>query len=130
MKTCPRCKIAKAHADFYYNRAQRNFVSSYCKECIRVEMRNNYKYLKEKAKAKKKILLEYLWRRDRGFCGICGETIKKQDIWEIDHIKPKKWGGKNNKENLQITHRDCNMSKGTQYDDEKQPTMQFQFVLA
>ena len=46
-------------------------------------------------------------------CPICNSNLFfGQDI-EVDHIFPLALGGEDNKENLQITHADCNRSKKT-----------------
>jgi 5-methylcytosine-specific restriction endonuclease McrA len=41
-------------------------------------------------------------------CAICKQTLHK---YHVDHVIPISKGGSNNKDNLQILCRDCNMSK-------------------
>ena len=42
---------------------------------------------------------------------MCGLMFLPGDIIEIDHIKPKKLGGSNSYENLQVLHGHCHDKK-------------------
>ena len=55
-------------------------------------------------------LKEKLRQRQKGRCGIC--LFPLRGMLHIDHILPVKLGGTNNPKNLQLSHRDCNLSKG------------------
>lgn len=53
-------------------------------------------------------------RRDvlrAGRCGYCGAT----DQLSVDHIQPIKWGGTNDRHNLQCLCLSCNRRKGAKY---------------
>ena len=43
----------------------------------------------------------------RGKCNRCGLEFREEDLIEIDHIRPKALGGKNEYNNLQLLHRHC-----------------------
>lgn len=43
-------------------------------------------------------------------CVRCGKSFRKKDI-DIDHIIPKKYGGRDNLNNLQCMCKHCNRSK-------------------
>ncbi|WP_346341728.1 group II intron reverse transcriptase/maturase [[Phormidium] sp. ETS-05] len=48
-----------------------------------------------------------LLKVQKGKCKHCGLTFKPGDLWEVDHIIPKRLGGKDVYENLQLLHRHC-----------------------
>ena len=52
-----------------------------------------------------------LMKKQKGKCSHCGLYFKDGDIQEIDHIIPKKLGGKNSYNNLQLLHRHCHHVK-------------------
>jgi 5-methylcytosine-specific restriction endonuclease McrA len=45
-------------------------------------------------------------------CAICKETIQHWEQASVDHILPVSKGGSNGLHNLQLTHAECNHSKG------------------
>jgi ATP adenylyltransferase len=50
-----------------------------------------------------------------GRCSLCGATKKERPV-DVDHIKPRSKGGKNEYENLQVLCSKCNRSKGNKDD--------------
>ena len=50
-------------------------------------------------------------------CAICGKPIKIDDF-TVDHIKPLALGGSYDEDNLQATHRRCNLMKANLEEDE------------
>ncbi len=50
-----------------------------------------------------------------GRCALCGATNKER-LLDVDHIKPRSKGGKNEYENLQVLCSKCNRSKGNKDD--------------
>lgn len=59
----------------------------------------------------------FLFDDQKGTCGICGQSIDKSRLEEpncvhIDHIQPFSKGGETNMPYAQLTHRECNLSKG------------------
>ena len=50
-----------------------------------------------------------------GRCALCGVTKKDRPL-DVDHIKPRSKGGKNEYENLQVLCAKCNRSKGNKDD--------------
>lgn len=58
-----------------------------------------------------------LIRQQGNRCAISGAPIFLGDDIEVDHDKPLAIGGSDSKDNLQITHKDSNRSKGSNYLD-------------
>lgn len=56
-----------------------------------------------------------LIRRQKGQCNHCGQFFTSEDLVEIDHIQPRKTGGKDTYPNLQLLHRHCHDIK-TRFD--------------
>lgn len=54
-----------------------------------------------------------LWETRDHTCALCGKLIEDYSDCEIDHIVPYSRGGKTVPENAQLTHRQCNRSKGS-----------------
>lgn len=50
--------------------------------------------------------------RDGGACYICGQGRDNHDRWEIEHVKPRAFGGPDDLDNLALAHRSCNRTKG------------------
>lgn len=50
--------------------------------------------------------------RDGGACYICGQGRDHHDPWQIEHVKPKKFEGTDDLDNLALAHRSCNRAKG------------------
>lgn len=63
-----------------------------------------------------------LWKADRN-CGICGEEIKSFKQATLDHIIPLAQGGIHAYVNVQLSHEECNVLKGSQYPFEFDPSM-------
>ncbi|WP_084227245.1 group II intron reverse transcriptase/maturase [Nostoc sp. KVJ20] len=55
-----------------------------------------------------------LLKEQKGKCTHCGLYFREEDVLEIDHITPKKLGGKDEYKNLQILHRHCHDEKTTE----------------
>lgn len=52
-----------------------------------------------------------LLKKHKGICAHCGLFFKNGDLLEIDHKTPRKRGGKDTKQNLQLLHRHCHDTK-------------------
>lgn len=52
-----------------------------------------------------------LLQKQKGKCTYCGHYFKQDDVMEVDHIKPKSQGGKDQYDNFQLLHRHCHDSK-------------------
>lgn len=52
-----------------------------------------------------------LWEKSK-LCGICGKQLPCIKRATLDHILPLGQGGKDERENLQLTHWKCNNDKG------------------
>lgn len=57
------------------------------------------------------VIRQWVVERDGYRCGICGETVDREDV-HIDHVVPVSRGGKSTLENLRVTHSTCNLAKG------------------
>lgn len=57
-----------------------------------------------------------LYNRQNGLCGICEDDLPKGFLHSqhvnIDHVRPRACGGPDIIDNLQLTHRSCNLDKG------------------
>jgi ATP adenylyltransferase len=49
--------------------------------------------------------------RQSGRCGLCGHPLDPKGV-HVDHIVPRKHGGKNHMGNLQLVCAVCNLMKG------------------
>lgn len=58
-----------------------------------------------------------LYRRQRGRCLYCGSR-QRMDLMDIDHKVPLARGGSNQRNNLQLLCRTCNLRKGARTDRE------------
>lgn len=89
------------------------------KEKINKRKRDYEKVWREKNKEKirqrkrnRRLKLRFqIFQRDNFTCQYCGRKAPAIEI-EIDHIKPKSKGGKNNPENYLTACADCNNGKG------------------
>lgn len=52
-----------------------------------------------------------LLKKQKGYCNICNVPFNSFDTLEVDHIKPKSQGGKDEYVNLQLIHRHCHIQK-------------------
>lgn len=59
----------------------------------------------------KALFILELYREQNGLCALCGASLEL-DNCHVDHKIPVSRGGGNELENLQLTHRFCNQSKG------------------
>jgi len=48
-----------------------------------------------------------------GICGICGSAIDPSEKWHVDHIEPLSKGGAHTYDNVQPSHAQCNLAKGS-----------------
>jgi 5-methylcytosine-specific restriction endonuclease McrA len=55
---------------------------------------------------------DYVYKRDRGVCSLCGRKVRKKDI-SIDHIVPLSQGGAHCLTNVTLVHLQCNTRKRT-----------------
>lgn len=55
--------------------------------------------------------VEQVWARDRGICQLCFKPIGTERA-HIDHILPFSKGGRDELDNLRLTHSTCNVSRG------------------
>ena len=58
-----------------------------------------------------------LYRRQQGRCVYCGGR-QRMDLMDVDHKTPLARGGSNDRRNLQLLCRTCNVRKGTKTDRE------------
>jgi RNA-directed DNA polymerase len=55
-----------------------------------------------------------LLKRQQGKCSWCKSHLHAEDVKEVDHITPRKLGGKRDAKNLQLMHRHCHDIKTAQ----------------
>jgi len=63
------------------------------------------------SKGMSKIKKQNIYNKLRGHCAYCGEIISPESM-HVDHILPKKLGGKNHTDNLYPSCQRCNTVKG------------------
>ena len=114
-KPCKECgKVFKATNG-------RTHCSEKCKKAS--QNRAHDRRIRRNGKADYSISLKRLYKRDRGFCQICGkhlefiEDVQSGDYPSIDHIIPLAKGGLHSWDNVQLACRRCNWEKS----DEIQP---------
>jgi 5-methylcytosine-specific restriction endonuclease McrA len=49
--------------------------------------------------------------RDGGVCGICHQSVERNERWDIDHVIPLSKGGTHGYVNVQLAHATCNKRK-------------------
>jgi RNA-directed DNA polymerase len=52
-----------------------------------------------------------LLKKQNGKCNWCGLNFLDGDSIDTDHIIPKRAGGNNSQDNLQLLHKHCHLSK-------------------
>ncbi len=62
----------------------------------------------------KKIVLDYVFRRDNKLCSLCNKEIFTTDAVELDHIIPISKNGGNKIENLRLVHYICHRRRHKQ----------------
>lgn len=45
-----------------------------------------------------------LLKRQKGVCPFCKQAFLCHDVWNVDHVVPKRFGGKHGYSNLQLLH--------------------------
>lgn len=58
-----------------------------------------------------------VWKRDKGFCYLCGRPVAKNEV-HYDHVIPLSRGGPHSENNIRVTHARCNLKKGTKLVEE------------
>lgn len=59
-----------------------------------------------------------LLKRQKGCCSLCKLKFLDDDVWEVDHITPRKDGGKDSYDNFQLLHVHCHDLK-TKLDNQR-----------
>ena len=72
-----------------------------------------YWVLRRRDIADRKLCLQKLIQRQEGRCAFCSLYFSPLDLIEVDHINPKKEGGKDQYDNLQALHLHCHDQKET-----------------
>lgn len=126
----------------YYNAVKRNHFKEertcrYCgkkfitthpryhncsEECSYKHKRNREKinrrtYIKENGEYDTHIHIDYILKRDKGRCHICGDKVDMSDVNDcmnygsVDHIIPLSKGGRHIESNVKLAHLWCNSAK-------------------
>ena len=73
--------------------------------------------INDKGRAKnidwKGLVVDTLYLRDRGLCGLCLREITDRDLFEVDHVVERKDGGMDVLKNLRIVHLACHKARHT-----------------
>ena len=111
IKQCAECNI-----EFETKRVRQKFCSARCHKKFRNESRRYKPGVKVRS-----VTRDYIMDRDNGLCQLCGERVepmahRTHPLYpELDHITPLSKGGDHCRENVWLTHRECNAQKGDAY---------------
>ena len=100
-KWCQRCESILPIESFYLQKIGKDKRAKYCKKCN--------KYSAEIRRRAITFGIKNVVQTSSMLCVKCWEPL---GVWEVDHIKPKSIGGKNDINNLQIMCPPCNRKKG------------------
>lgn len=115
---CRRCyskKEYKRNRETYLDRFKRHYKDN--KQSYR-EKKNRRRVLKYGGEYIY-INIYNIYKRDKWKCGICGGKVNKHLKYphplspSLDHIIPLSKGGTHTRENVQLAHLRCNLSKGS-----------------
>lgn len=111
------CEYCKQYF-FTMNKYQKT-CSEKCRQKVSVNARiNRYNHLKNIDGYDSSVTLKDLFKRDKGFCKMCGKKLNfrvgknSNNHPSIDHIKPISKGGTHTWDNVQLLCRGCNIKKG------------------
>lgn len=126
-KTCRACGTPKVLNEFYNLKSSADGKHPNCKPCCKisrarenirkrdkknkVSRRQDYRAKINNIEAEKGITLDGIYKRDKGICQICGDWVQPKHA-SIDHIIPLIKGGTHTWDNVQLTHKICNLRKG------------------
>lgn len=109
----------------YYSHTNNNY--RYCSKECNIKYYNHLKHIHKDERIKhakvngkyEDITLARLYKRDKGFCYICGKHLVLNDEYNrleaptIEHVIPICKGGTNTWDNVKLACRNCNNKKGT-----------------
>lgn len=72
---------------------------------------------RKRAAVVERVFRSVVFRRDQGLCGIC-RTAVDPGHWHLDHVVPLSRGGEHSYANVQVTHPECNLRKGSRAPEE------------
>lgn len=137
-KKCPSCAETKEPSEFYTDKRNRDWLSNYCRMCLRSISRQQYRKHKGKRLQKQKEwrernpakVQEYVERHRAKKLGVeydftagqwrdileqfgyrCVYCLEERDDLEIDHVVPLERGGAHKASNIVPACRSCNSSK-------------------
>lgn len=91
-------------------RAEQNLAWCRANKESRRESHRRWEAVHKGASIVEKFTKQQVWEEDEGMCGICGDPADKNN-WHLDHIIPLSRGGQHTRENVQVSHPFCNLSK-------------------
>ncbi len=97
-KECRKCHLVKPLTAFNYHSWLEDGWESICKDC-------RHKYRR---------FIPHLYARDGFLCRECLEPLEEiinPKKVQVDHVKPRRVGGEDNMDNLQLLHTRCNVRK-------------------
>ena len=128
VKRCAGCKKDLPRSQFYKSSYTADGKNIYCKGCCKVNRaletlrkrpsvkssaeRNHIERAKEYGrKWEEGATIVFVYREYHGNCAICGKWVKASEA-SLDHKIPLARGGHHTRDNVQLTHLRCNLSKG------------------
>lgn len=111
-RKCRRCGGA-------FSRAANQPRQIYCSNRCEWRASRSARRAREREAGDLRVDIGYLYERDGGKCGICGEKVDRRCTYphprspSPDHIVPLSKGGEHSYRNLQLAHWGCNDEKNT-----------------
>ncbi len=68
-----------------------------------LEKRSYYKIIRDLKRRKQ----DQIWKKQKGVCPVCNQSISMEVAWDIHHVKPKSEGGNSSLNNLIMLHLNC-----------------------
>lgn len=110
-KRCSTCLKIKPRG--WFSKSGSGRYRSQCRDCMRPK--RSADAAKRRGAGVTKVsqdILERLYVRQRGLCGICHLPVGLlRKYWHVDHKHPLSKGGRHEESNLQVTHPRCNLIK-------------------
>lgn len=87
MKVCPKCGKEKENSKFHKNKNAKNGLQCYCKECVKIYMRERRRINKKISRLKRSERRKLLLEEDMFICSTCHETKSIEEFHKNSSTK-------------------------------------------